>query len=289
LSAGFWVTQVLNALSLGALLFLVAAGLSLIFGVMRVVNLAHGSFYMLGTYVTFAFLHLLHNQLLATLLAGAVLCVLGAFLQHSLIERVRGDSLRQLLLTFGILLVIGDFTIFVWHGAPAILPTPKFLAGSVQIGGGSYPVYRLAVIAIGLVLALALDQLQTRTRLGAMIRAGADDIEMLSCMAINVRRLFVIVFALCAGLAGIGGAVGGVFLGVYPGVDLEIGVLAFVVVIVGGLGSIRGTLAASLLVGLIDNLSKALFPEISLFAIFLLMVVVIAIRPAGLFGKQSLA
>jgi branched-chain amino acid transport system permease protein len=286
---GFWVIQILNALSLGALLFLVASGLSMIFGLMRIVNVAHGSFYMLAAYVALEAMRLVPNLLVATILSVVVMMVLGGLLQRCLIERVKGDNLRQILLTFGFLLIVSDFSLMIWRGTPAILPTPAALDFSVRLFGTGFPVYRLFVIAVGLVLALILDLAQSRTRVGAMVRAGADDLEMLSCMGINVRRLFIIVFACGAGLAGIAGALGGVFLGVYPGIDLELGILAFVVVIVGGLGSVRGTLAASLLVGLIDNLSKALLPEISLFAIFLLLVVVVAVKPTGLFGRRALA
>jgi branched-chain amino acid transport system permease protein len=285
----FWIIQILNALSLGTLLFLVAAGLSMIFGLMRIVNVAHGSFYMLGAYIALEALRVVHNQLVAALIAGITMGVLGALLQSTLIARLKNDSLRQILLTFGFLLVVGDFALIVWHGTSAILPPPPELAGSVRIAGTSYPVYRLFVIVAGVLLAAVLDWLESRTRLGAMVRAGVDDLEMLSCMGINVRRLFVAVFALGTAIAGLGGAIGGAFLGVHPGVDLEIGILAFVVVIVGGLGNVRGTLVASLLIGLIDNLSKALVPEISMFAIYLLMVVVILVRPAGLFGRRSLA
>lgn len=286
---GFWVIQILNALSLGALLFLVASGLSMIFGLMRIVNVAHGSFYMLAAYVALEAMRLIPNLLVATIFAVIVMMVLGGLLQRCLVERVKGDNLRQILLTFGFLLIVSDFSLMIWRGTPAILPTPAALDFSVRLFGTGFPVYRLFVIAVGLVLALILDLAQSRTRVGAMVRAGADDLEMLSCMGINVRRLFIIVFACGAGLAGIAGALGGVFLGVYPGIDLELGILAFVVVIVGGLGSVRGTLAASLLVGLIDNLSKALLPEISLFAIFLLLVVVVAVKPTGLFGRRALA
>ncbi|HXP29456.1 MAG TPA: branched-chain amino acid ABC transporter permease [Stellaceae bacterium] len=285
----FWVIEILNSLSLGALLFLVAAGLSMIFGLMRIVNVAHGSFYMLGAYLTIQLIAFFHDETIAALAACGVIALFGGLLQRTLIERLRGDSLRQILLTFGVLLVVSDFTVIVWHGTSAILPMPSLLSGSVAIAGSPYPIYRLFVIAAGVALGVALDQIQSHTRIGSMIRAGADDLEMLSCMGINVRRLFVIVFATGAGLAAVGGALGGVFLGVYPGVDLEIGIMGFVVVIVGGLGSIRGTLVASLLVGLIDNLTKALLPEVSMFAIYLLMVAVLVLRPAGLFGRRSLA
>jgi branched-chain amino acid transport system permease protein len=279
----------LNALSLGALLFLVAAGLSMILGLMRIVNVAHGSFYMLGAYLALEFLRLLKNETAAILLAGLVVCALGALLQRSLIERVAGDNLRQFLLTFGCVLVISDFSIIAWQGAPAILPTPALLQGNAKLAGIDYPIFRLFVIGAGLALALVLDFVQSRTPVGALIRAGADDLEMLSCMGVNVRRLFVAVFAFGAGIAALGGALGCVFLGVYPGVDIEIAMLGFVVVIVGGLGSIRGTLVASLMVGLIDNISKAILPEVSLFSIFLLMVLVLALRPSGLFGRRALS
>jgi branched-chain amino acid transport system permease protein len=285
----FWTAQLLNALSFGALLFLVSAGLSLILGLMRIVSVAHGSFYMLGAYIALATLTAVRSYTLSIVAAVLTMLVLGALLQRVLIERVGGDPLRQVLLTFGFLLVVSDVALILWSGSPAIIPVPPALAGAVAIGGTHYPLYRIFVIVLGLVLAFVLDRIQTGTHLGALVRAGADDLEMLSCMGVNVRRLFVWVFAFGTALAGFGGAVGGVFLGVYPGVDLEIGFLGFVVVIVGGLGSIRGTLAASLIVALIDTLSKSLFPEISLFAIFLLLIIVIAIRPTGLFGRRALA
>jgi branched-chain amino acid transport system permease protein len=286
----FWILQVLNAVSLGALLFLVAAGLSMIFGLMRIVNIAHGSFYMLGAYAAFELLKRTGDQLIALILAVIIMAGLGAFLHRGLIDRLRTDNLRQILMTFGIMLVFGDFALLFWQGAAVMLPTPQWLDRSIEIGESlNFSLYRLFVIVVGVALAIALDTMQQRTRLGAMIRAGADDMEMLSCMGVDVRRLSMAVFGLGAGPAALGGALGGVFLGVYPGADLEIGILGFVVVIVGGLGSIRGTLAASMLVGIIDNLTKAILPEISLFAIFLLMVVVIAVRPSGLFASRTIA
>lgn len=290
MTLSFWTIQALNALSFGALLFLVAAGLSLIFGLMRIVNLAHGSFYMLGAYGALQLLSIVKNQFLATAIAVALTVVLGAVIQRLLIERVSGNAMQQMLVTFGCLLIIGDLSLIAWHGTPAILPVPDFLNGTATLPGGiHFPVLRLAIIAFGVLLVIALDQTQARTSIGAMVRAGADDLEMLSCLGVNVRRLFVYVFAFGAGLAGLGGALGGIFLGVAPGIDLELGLYAFIVVIVGGLGSIRGTFVASLLVAFIDNFSKALFPAVSMFAIFLLLVVVIAIKPTGLFGRRALS
>jgi branched-chain amino acid transport system permease protein len=278
--------QMLDALSLGALLFLVSAGLALIFGLMRIVNMAHGSFYMLAAYFAFALLRNLGNQFLAYLIAIAAVTVLGAFLQTALIERVKSNNLRQILLTFGVLLVLGDLSLLAWRGVPVALPVPSFLSGRLTIGNLTFPYYRLFVLAVGASLAVALDLMQRKTRLGAMVRAGADDLSMLSCMGVNVRALFIAVFAFGAALAGLGGVLGGMFLGVYPGIDLDIGTLAFVVVIVGGLGSVRGTFAASILVGAIDNMTKAYLPEVSLFAIYLLMVIVLMVRPTGLFAAR---
>jgi branched-chain amino acid transport system permease protein len=282
--------QTLNALSFGALLFLVASGLSLIFGLMRIINMAHGSFYMLGAYGTLFLIQTLKNQLIASIVAIAGTVVLGAAIQRWLIERVRASMMQQMLVTLGCLLIIGDLSLIAWKGNPAILPIPEFLSGKVTLpGGAGFPVFRLFMVGFGIVLAVVLDQVQARTRIGAMIRAGADDLEMLSCLGINVRVLFIAVFAFGAGLAALGGAMGGMFLGVYPGIDLEVGVYAFIVVLVGGLGSIRGTFVASMLVAFIDNFTKALFPTVSMFAIYLLLVVVITIRPSGLFGRRALA
>jgi branched-chain amino acid transport system permease protein len=244
---------------------------------------------MLGAYGALQLLSVVQNQVLATVIAVVLTAVLGAVIQRLLIERVSGNAMQQMLVTFGCLLIIGDLSLIAWHGTPAILPVPDFLNGAASFAGIHFPILRLAIIALGVALVVALDQAQQRTSIGAMVRAGADDLEMLSCLGVNVRTLFVCVFAFGAGLAGLGGALGGIFLGVAPGIDLELGLYAFIVVIVGGLGSIRGTFVASLLVAFIDNFSKALFPEVSMFAIFLLLVVVIAIKPTGLFGRRALS
>ena len=282
----FWTIQILGALSLGMLLFLLGSGLSMIFGLMRIINVAHGSFYMIGAYLGVEILRHVDSFVLALIGAALAITFAGIVMQRYFIQRIIDNPLGQILLTFGFLLIFSDIALMAWRGAPVIIEKPEFLAGYIKLGDIRFPVYRLFVIGLGLALAVALEIFQERTRVGAMIRAGADDIEMVNCMGINVSQLFVAVFALGAFLAAMGGVLGGVFLGVFPGIDLEIGILAFVVVVVGGLGSVRGTLYASLLVGAIDNLSKALMPEISLFAIFLLMVVVLTFKPEGLFGRR---
>lgn len=282
----FWTIQILGALSLGMLLFLLGSGLSMIFGLMRIINVAHGSFYMLGAYLGVEILRHVDSFVLALIGAALAITFAGILMQRYFIQRIINDPLGQILLTFGFLLIFSDIALMAWRGSPVIIEKPELLSGYIKLGDIRFPIYRLFVIGLGFVLAVALELFQERTRVGAMIRAGADDIEMVNCMGINVSRLFVAVFALGAFLAAMGGVLGGVFLGVFPGIDLEIGILAFVVVVVGGLGSVRGTLYASLLVGAIDNLSKALVPEISLFAIFLLMVVVLTFKPEGLFGRR---
>jgi branched-chain amino acid transport system permease protein len=283
------VRLVFDASALGALLFLVSAGMSMIFGLMRIVNVAHGSFYLLGAYIAFGMLKVVDNQLLAYVVAIGVVTLFGAVLYSMLIDRVATQPLRQILLTFGVVLVVGDIALIFWRGVPAALPVPEFLNGQAAIGPFTFPVYRLFVITLGLAVAVGLDIAQRRTRIGAMIRAGSDDLMMLACIGINVRILFVSVFAFGAALAALGGVLGGMFLGVYPGIDLEIVNLAFVVVIVGGLGSMRGAFAASLLIGLLDNITKAYVPELSLFAIYLLLVLVLAFRPTGLFAQRRIA
>jgi branched-chain amino acid transport system permease protein len=181
------IRLLLDAAALGSLLFLVSSGLSMIFGLMRIVNVAHGSFYLLGAYLAFGLLQTLHSQVLAYLLAVAIVAAFGALLQAFLIERVATQPLRQILLTFGVLLVVGDLALVLWRGVPAALPVPDFLSGQIRIGTFSFPIYRLFVIGVGLAVAIALDMAQRLTRVGAMIRAGADDLVMLACMGINVR------------------------------------------------------------------------------------------------------
>lgn len=282
----FWLFQLVNGVSFGMLLFLLAAGLSLIFGLMRIVNLAHGSFYLLGAYLALTVLRATHSFPLALLAAGVGVALLGAAVQHWLLRRFYRDELAQVLLTFGLLFMLGDLAAWAWGGTPQALPTPAALQGAVSLGGLWFPVYRLAVIAVGLAVAAGLALLLNYTTLGAVVRAGVDDVEMVRGVGINVDRVFTGVFALGALLAALAGVVGGPFLGVYPGADLEVLLLAFVVVILGGLGSLKGAFVGSLGVGLLDNLGKALFPELALFTLFAPMVVVLVVRPTGLFGKS---
>ena len=282
----FWIVQTFNGLSYGALLFLLASGLSLIFGVMRVVNLAHGSYFMLGGYVGLSVVWRT-GSFAAAVLAGAVaIGLIGIGMERLFLRRLPGQTLGQVLMTIGFALIFQDLALLIWGGDPYSIPVPRFLQGAVKAGALSFPAYRIFIIVVAVVVAallwLALDQ----TRAGARIRAAVDDGEMAQGVGINVPVLSLAVFALGACLAAAGGVIGGAFLGVYPGADFEVLPYAFVVVIVGGLGSLPGAMVGSLLVGLLDNFGKALFPELALFTVFAPMAIILAIRPTGLFGVR---
>jgi branched-chain amino acid transport system permease protein len=284
-TAEFWVTQTFNGLSYGALLFLLASGLSLIFGVMRIVNLAHGSYFMLGGYVGLSVAWRTGSYALALVAGALVIALVGIVMERVFLRRLPGQTLGQVLMTIGFALIFQDLALLIWGGDPYTIRVPSQLSGVVTAGPGRFPIYRIFILAvavvIGAVLWLALD----RTRIGAMIRAAVDDAEMAQGVGIRVPRVSLGVFALGAALAAFGGVVGAGFLGVYPGLDFEILPYAFVVVVVGGLGSLPGAMVGSLLVGLLDNFGKALFPELSYFTLFAPMALILALKPTGLFGR----
>lgn len=281
----FWIIQALNGISFGMLLFLLAAGLSLIFGLMKVLNLAHGSFYILGGYLGLTVLRLTDSFLLALVAGTLGVTVVAILVERTVLRRIYGEELRQALLTFGFVFIIADQTLWIWGGNPQTLPKPMGFQTSIQMGDIVFPSYRLLVIAVGVVMGVALWWLQEKTRLGAMIRAGVDDEEMARGIGVNTPLLFTAVFALGAFMAAFGGVMGSALLGVYPGADFEVLLLAFVVIIIGGLGSLKGAFVGGLLVGLIDNFGKALVPQLAYFTVFAPMAAILAIRPTGLFGK----
>jgi branched-chain amino acid transport system permease protein len=284
-TAEFWVTQTFNGLSYGALLFLLASGLSLIFGVMRIVNLAHGSYFMLGGYVGLSVAWRTGSYVLA-LLAGAVaIALVGIAMERLFLRRLPGQTLGQVLMTIGFALIFQDLALLIWGGDPYTIRVPPQLSGVVVAGPGRFPIYRIFIIVVAVVVGAVLWLVLDRTRVGAMIRAAVDDAEMAQGVGIRVPRVSLGVFALGAALAAFGGVVGAGFLGVYPGLDFEILPYAFVVVIVGGLGSLPGAMVGSLMVGLLDNFGKALFPELSYFTLFAPMALILALKPTGLFGR----
>lgn len=281
----FWVTQTFNGISYGALLFLLASGLSLIFGVMRIVNLAHGSYFLLGGYVGLTTVWQTKSFPLA-LVAGAVaVALVGVGMERLFLRRLQQQVLAQVLMTMGFALIFQDLALLIWGGDPYTISVPAFLSGSLRWGVIVFPIYRMFIIVSASAVAIALWLFLENTRAGATIRAAVDDGEMAQGVGINVPVVSMSVFALGAFLAALGGVVGGGFIGVYPGVDFEILPYAFVVVIVGGLGSLQGAIVGSLMVGLLDNFGKALFPELSYFTLFAPMAVILAVRPTGLFGK----
>jgi len=284
-TAEFWVTQTFNGLSYGALLFLLASGLSLIFGVMRIVNLAHGSYFMLGGYVGLSIVWRTGSYTLALLGGAAALAVVGIAMERFFLRRLPGQTLGQVLMTIGFALIFQDLALLIWGGDPYTIRVPAMLTGVVTLGPGRFPIFRIFIIVVAVLVGAALWLGLDRTRAGAMIRAAVDDAEMAQGVGIRVPLVSLAVFALGAALAAFGGVVGGGFLGVYPGLDFEILPYAFVVVIVGGLGSLPGAMVGSLLVGLLDNFGKALFPELSYFTLFAPMALILALRPTGLFGR----
>lgn len=281
----FWVIQTLNGISLGMLLFLIASGLSLIFGLMKIANLAHGSFYLLGAYVGLSVLNATNSFWLAVLVAPLAVGILGVVLQRLLLNRFHNQELPQVLLTFGIMLILADLSLVIWGGTPQNLEKPSLFSGTMQVAGFYFPTYRLFVIAVGPAVAVLLWLLLERTRVGAMVRAGVDDPEMAQAVGVNLPMVFSGVFGLGVVLAVLAGVLGGPIIGVYPGLDLEILLLALVVVVIGGMGSLRGAFVGGLLVGLLDTFGRALFPEFAIFTIFAPMALVLALRPKGLFGR----
>lgn len=283
-----WVILTVNSIAMGGLLFLLSAGFSLIFGLMRIPNLTHGSLFMLGAYFGVTFLRLGINFWIAALLSALVLALIGGLIERLLLRRLAGQELAQVLVTLGLSFIIADVCLLVWTGDPIPLATPESLRGVVRFSDFVFPRYRLAVVGIAVIIAVGLWLLLERTRLGAMIRAGVDDPEMARVTGINVSRLFTAVFCLGAGLAGLAGVLSGPILSVYPGLDAEMLPLALIIVILGGAGSLPGALLGSFVVGFIYNFGQVMFPEFAYVVLFLPMVIVLVLRPQGLFGRQSL-
>lgn len=283
-----WIILTINSISMGGLLFLLSAGFSLIFGLMRIPNLTHGSLFMLGAYFGVTFLRLGINFWIAALLSALVLALIGGLIERFLLRRLAGQELAQVLVTLGLSFIIADICLLVWTGDPIPLATPDSLRGVIRFSDFVFPRYRLAVVVIAVVIAAGLWLMLERTRLGAMIRAGVDDPQMARVTGISVSRLFTAVFSLGAALAGLAGVLSGPILSVYPGLDAEMLPLALIIVILGGAGSLPGALLGSFIVGFIYNFGQVLFPELAYVVLFLPMVLVLVLRPQGLFGKQPL-
>jgi branched-chain amino acid transport system permease protein len=303
----FLLVQTFNGLQLGVLLFLIAAGLTLVFGVMDFINLAHGVQYMLGAYLASMFVALTGSFFagvaLALLVALAFGIVLEVLVMRHLYDR---DHLEQVLATFGVILLLNEGVKLVWGAAPLQVPQPELLSGTIAIADGLlYPVYRLALIASGLAVAALLYVVVSHTRIGMLIRAGASNAAMVSALGVDIRRLFMIVFGFGAMLAGFAGAMAAPIQSVQPGMGDNMLILAFVVIVIGGIGSIRGAFLGALIVGLVDTLgrnytvdilraaglspgdARTVGPAIASMSIYVLMAAVLYFRPTGLFPAKA--
>lgn len=279
------LVQILNGLTLAALLFIVASGFTLIFGLLRIVNLAHGALYLFGGYIGYTVTLCTGNFVLGVLASMLFVALLGLLIDQGLLRFVRGFVLREVLLTLGVAFVLNDIALVIWGGDTFSVQVPSALRGAVRFAGIFYPTYRLFVLGLGIVVFIALWLLLNRTRLGALIRAGVDDAEMVEAMGINIRRVFLATSMLGAALAGLGGTVGGAFLTLYPTADSEILVFSLAIVIIGGSGSLVGAAIGALLVGMLNTIGQVMFPELAYFVIFGPMAAILAFRPLGLFGR----
>ncbi|RDI61157.1 branched-chain amino acid ABC transporter permease [Microvirga subterranea] len=299
------LVQALNGIQFGLILFLIAAGLTLVFGVMDFINLAHGVQYMVGAYLVAAFSAWTGNFALALLLALPTALAFGLLLEVLIFRHLYDrDHLDQVLATFGVIVFLNQAVKFVWGAAPLNVPVPEILSGSVEIANGLlYPVYRLAIIAAGLTVAGLLYVLVSHTRVGMLVRAGATNAQMVSALGVNIQRLFMVVFGFGAMLAGFAGAMVAPILSVEPGMGDNILILAFVVIVIGGVGSIRGAFLAALLIGLVDTVGRTFAPNllrifldpatasqtgraIAPMLIYIFMAAVLFFRPSGLFPAK---
>lgn len=298
--------QLMNGLQLGIMLFLMSAGLTLVFGIMQVINLAHGSFYMVGAYVAATVMQATDSFLLGLLAALPAAALVGMLVEALVLRRLyQRDHLDQVLATFGLILFFNELIRIIWGRQPLFMDVPEWLSGTVElIPGAPYPSYRLAVIAVGILVALFLYLLFTRTRLGMQIRAGASNREMVAALGVNIRFLYTLVFGLGAMLAGLAGVMAGPIFAVEAGMGESILILTFVVIVIGGIGSIRGALVAALLVGLVDTLGRVFLPSffrlflpvaeadgvgasVASMSVYILMATVLVLRPRGLFPAHG--
>ena len=282
----FWLIQTFNGISYGALLFLLGSGLSLIFGVMRIVNLSHGSYFLLGGYVALSVILATGSWALAIPIAALSLALVGLVMERIFLRPLGFDPLRQVLLTVGFAFLFQQAALDIWGGDNKDIVPPAILTRTAIVGGLHLPGYRVFMIAVATAIGLILWSVMEHTRLGAAVRATVDDAQMARGVGIDTSRISMFIFALGALLAALGGVIGGGFLGVYPGLDFQILPIAFAVVIIGGMGSLGGAAIGALLVGIADNFGKALFPEVSYFTLYAPMALILAVRPTGLFGRE---
>ena len=281
--------QLLNSLSYGFLLFIITCGISIVFGILGVLNLAHGSIYLLGSYIGYSVIMKVGLPFWVAILAVLLIIAALGFLIEIVILRptYKLGHLSQVLLTFGLVYIFHDLFTIIWGKDVLSVNPPEALSSSIEMLGFTFPAYRLALIVIGAIIVLFLWYVQEKTKWGAVVRAGLSDKEMAGALGINIHLVFTLVFVFGSLLAGLGGVLGAPILGTYPGMEFSILILSLVVLVVGGLGSVSGTFMASLLVGFVETFSRYLVPELSLIITFALMAVVLVVRPQGLVGRKA--
>jgi len=283
-----FIMTIMNGLTLAALYFLVASGFTLVFGLMRNVNLAHGSLYLLGAYIGFSILELSGSWILGVAAGFLSMAIMGLLFQVCIFRRMEGQDLRQTMVSIGISIILADLMLAIWSGNTYQFEIPDALYGVTRLPlVGAYTTYRLFILGVAVVIGLALWLFLTRTQVGMKIRAGVDDKDMLAATGVNVHRVFAIVFAIGAGLAGLAGVVGGSALSIAPGEDVRYLLASLVVVIVGGMGSVGGAVLGALLIGLAEQFGLAYTPTYGVVYTFLIMIVTLAFRPQGFFGRKA--
>lgn len=287
MDATFFLQQTLNGLSFGALLFLVASGFTLVFGLMRISNLAHGGFYLVGAYVAVTTVAVTQNFWFGVIAGTLAAAVVGFGVERGLLRRVRNQEMPEVLVTVGVLFIIADLMLAFFGGDPKSVGMAGAPSGTITIGEFVYPIYRLFIILITVIIGIGLYLMQRYTTVGAIVRAGVDNRDMTAAVGINIDRVFTGVFIFGAALAGIAGTVGSGLLSLSPSAGTEMLLFAMVVVIIGGLGSIPGAAIGAVLIGLIDAFAKIWLPEFSYFTVFAPMALVLVFRPYGLLGRAA--
>jgi len=281
-----FVILVLNGLTQAAILFVLGSGLTLAFGLMRVVNLSHGAFYMLGGYIGYSVVKATGNWPLALVTGGLSIALLGFVFERTMLSRVRGGDLPETLLTVALSMIIADQALVYWARNPVTLNVPSYLSPPIKLLGLTYPGFRFVMMGVSIVIALSLWLLLYKTKLGAAVRAGVDDRETVSALGVNIPVIYTAVFVLSAFLGGIAGVLGGSYLQLSPGGDAIILIYSLVVIILGGMGSLGGAVISSLILGQVISFGLAYAPQYSYFLIFIPMAIVLSIRPQGLFGRK---
>lgn len=281
-----FILLILNGLTQASILFVLGSGLTLAFGLMRVINLSHGAFYLLGGYIGYSVVKATENWPLALIVGGLSIALLGLVFERFMLSRVRGGDLPETLLTVALAMIIADQALVYWAKSPLTLNVPSYLSPPIKLLGVTYPGFRFVMMGVSILIAISLWAILYRTKLGAAVRAGVDDRETVSALGVNISVIYTAIFVLSAFLGGIAGVLGGSYLQLSPGIDTTILTLSLVVIILGGMGSLGGAVISSLILGQIMSFGLAYAPQYSYFLIFIPMAIVLAIRPQGLFGRK---